>query len=184
MDYEAVLVALDVGTSKVVALVGEVAPSGSVSIIGKGVEPSTGLRKGQVINIEQTVASIRGAVTAAERLSGMHLEAAFVSVGGAHVASENSKGLVAVGGQGREVSREDVERVTEVAKAVSIPSSREILHVVPRDFTVDGQEGVKDPLGMIALRLEVETHIVSGAAPALQNLSKCVKLAEIGRAHV
>lgn len=179
MDYEAVLVALDVGTSKVVALVGEVAPDGTVSIIGKGVEPSTGMRKGQVNNIEATVGSIRSAIDAAEKLSGMRLEAAFVGVGGAHVESQNSNGMVVVSGQGREVSREDIDRVTDVARSVQIPSSREILHVLARDFTVDGQEGVRDPTGMIALRLQVDTHIITGSSPALQNLSKCVRSAQV-----
>ncbi|MFN8620924.1 MAG: cell division protein FtsA [Chloroflexota bacterium] len=179
MEIEAVLVALDVGTSKVVALVGEVTREGTVNIIGKGTAASNGLKKGQVINIEQTVASIRTAVEAAERLSGLRLEAAFVGVGGGHVESLNSKGAVAVSGPHREVSREDIERATEVARAVTIPSNREVLHVLPRDFTVDGQEGVKDPLGMSAVRLEVETHIVHGSATALQNLTKCVRQAGV-----
>ncbi len=179
VEIEAVLVALDVGTSKVVALVGEVTREGTVNIIGKGTAASNGLKKGQVINIEQTVASIRTAVEAAERLSGLRLEAAFVGVGGSHVESLNSRGAVAVSGAQREVSREDIERATEVARAVTIPSNREVLHVLPRDFTVDGQEGVKDPLGMSAVRLEVETHIVHGSATALQNLSKCVRQAGV-----
>jgi len=179
VEIEAVLVAIDVGTSKVVALVGEVARDGALNIIGKGVVPATGLKKGVVINIEQTVASIRAAVEAAERLSGMHLEAAFVGVGGSHVESQNSRGAVAVSGPQREVGREDVERATEVARAVTIPSNREVLHVLPRGFVVDGQEGVKDPLGMSAIRLEVETHIVHGSATALQNLTKCVRQAGV-----
>jgi cell division protein FtsA len=179
VEIEAVLVALDVGTSKVVALVGEVTREGTVNIIGKGTAASNGLKKGQVINIEQTVASIRTAVEAAERLSGLRLEAAFVGVGGSHVESLNSRGAVAVSGPQREVSREDIERATEVARAVTIPSNREVLHVLPRDFTVDGQEGVKDPLGMSAVRLEVETHIVHGSATALQNLTKCVRQAGV-----
>ena len=179
VEIEAVLVALDVGTSKVVALVGEVTRDGSINIIGKGIVPSNGLRKGVVINIEQTVTSIKAAVAAAERLSGLQLEAAFVGVGGGHVESLNSKGAVAVSGPQREVSREDVDRATEVARAISIPSNRDVLHVLPRDFTVDGQEGVKDPQGMSAVRLEVETHIAHGSATALQNLSKCVRQAGV-----
>ena len=139
--------------------------------------PTIGLRKGLVNNIEQTVASIHQAVEQAERLSGLRLEAAFVGVGGNHVESLNSRGTVAVSGAHREVTREDVERATEVARAVTIPSNREVLHVLPRDFTVDGQEGVKDPVGMSAIRLEVTTHIVHGSATALQNLTKCVRQA-------
>jgi cell division protein FtsA len=179
VQIEAILVAIDVGTSKVVALVGEVGRDGVVNVIGKGIVPANGLKKGVVINIEQTVASIKSAVEQAERLSGMRLEAAFVGVGGSHVESQNSRGAVAVSGPHREVSREDIERATEVARAVTIPSNREVLHVLPRGFVVDGQEGVKDPLGMSAIRLEVETHIVHGSATALQNLTKCVRQAGV-----
>jgi cell division protein FtsA len=179
LEIEAVLVALDVGTSKVVVLVGEVANDGSLDIIGKGTAPATGVRKGLVNNIEQTVASIHQAVAHAERLSGLRLEAAFVGVGGDHLESLNSRGTVAVSGAHREVTREDIERATEVARAVTIPSNREVLHVLPRDFTVDGQEGVKDPEGMSAIRLEVTTHIIHGSATALQNLTKCVRQAGV-----
>ncbi len=179
MEREAILVALDVGTSKIVALIGEVTSDGSVTIIGKGGLPSSGLKKGVVINIEQTVSSIRAAREAAERLSGYRIELAIVGVGGNHLESQNSRGAVAVSGPHREVTREDVERATEVARAVSIPSNREVLHVLPRGFVVDGQEGVKDPLGMSAVRLEVETHIVHAGATAVQNLTKCVQRADI-----
>ena len=179
MEREAVLVALDVGTSKVVALIGEVTRETGVTVIGKGSVGSSGLKKGVVINIDQTVGSISAAREAAERLSGYRIELAIVGVGGNHVESQNSRGAVAVSGARREVSREDVERATEVARAVSIPSNREILHVLPRGFVVDGQEGVKDPLGMSAVRLEVETHIVHAGATAVQNLTKCVQRADI-----
>ena len=179
MEIEAVLVALDVGTSKVVVLVGEVTNDGALDIIGKGSLPTSGVKKGLVNNIDQTVSSIRHAIEQAERLSGLRLEAAFVAVGGGHVESLNSRGTVAVSGAHREVSREDIERATEVARAVAIPSNREVLHVLPRGFIVDGQEGVKDPLGMSALRLEVETHIVTAPATAVQNLTKCVAAAGV-----
>jgi cell division protein FtsA len=179
LDYEAILVALDVGTSKVVVLVGEVTNDGSLDIIGKGTMPTSGVKKGLVNNIDQTVSSIHGAIEQAERLSGLRLEAAFVGVGGDHLESLNSRGTVAVSGAHREITREDIERATEVARAVTIPSNREVLHVLPRDFTVDGQEGVKDPEGMSAIRLEVTTHIVHGGATALQNLTKCVMQAGV-----
>jgi cell division protein FtsA len=179
VEREAILVALDVGTNKVVALIGEVSRDGQVTVIGKGSQASSGLRKAVVINIDQTVNSIRMAREAAERLSGYRIESAIVAVGGAHIESENSRGAVAVSGARREVTREDIDRATEVARAVSIPSNREVLHVLPRGFVVDGQEGVKDPLGMSAIRLEVETHIVHGSATAVQNLSKCVQRADI-----
>ena len=179
MEREAVLVGIDVGTTKVVALIGEVSRDGSLLIIGKGSVGATGLRKGVVVNIDQTVHSIRDAVEHAERNSGWKIDRAFVGVGGQHVESQNSRGAVAVSGHDREVTREDVNRATEVARAVSIPSNRDVLHVLPRGFIVDGQEGVKDPLGMSAIRLEVETHIVTASATAVQNLSKCVQAAGV-----
>jgi len=179
LEIEAVLVALDVGSSKVVVLVGEVSNDGALDIIGKGTLSTNGVKKGLVNNIDQTVSSIRQAVEQAERLSGLRLEAAFVGIGGDHLESLNSRGTVAVSGAHREVTREDIERATEVARAVTIPSNREVLHVLPRDFTVDGQEGVKDPEGMSAIRLEVTTHIVHGSATAVQNLTKCVRKAGV-----
>jgi cell division protein FtsA len=179
MEREAVLVAVDVGTSKVVALIGEASRETGVTVIGKGSVESSGLKKGVVINIDQTVGSIRAAREAAERLSGYRIESAIVAVGGNHVESQNSRGAVAVSGARREVTREDVDRATEVARAVNLPSNREVLHVLPRGFVVDGQEGVKDPLGMSAVRLEVETHIVHASATAVQNLTKCVQRADI-----
>ena len=179
VEREAVLVGIDVGTSKVCALIGEVSRDGRLTIMGHGTVPASGLKKGVVINIDQTVRSIADAVERAERLSGWKIDRAFVGVGGQHVESLNSPGQVAVTAHHREVTREDVNRAIEVARAVSIPSNREVLHVERRGFTVDGQEGVKDPLGMSALRLEVETHIVTASATAVQNLSKCVAAAGV-----
>lgn len=179
MEREAVLVGIDVGTSKVCALIGEVSRDGRLTIMGHGTVPASGLKKGVVVNIDQTVRSIADAVERAERLSGWKIDRAFVSVGGQHVSSQNSTGQVAVTAHHREVTREDVNRAIEVARAVSIPSNREVLHVMRRGFVVDGQEGVKDPIGMSALRLEVETHIVTGSATAIQNLSKCVLAAGV-----
>jgi cell division protein FtsA len=178
-ETEQTVVALDVGTSKVVALIGEIGADGTVNVIGKGMRAAQGIKKGVVVNIEQTVNSIAEAVDAAERTSGYELRGAYVGVGGSHVESLNSPGTVAVSGHHPEVTREDIERVTEIARAVNIPSNREILHVLPRGYTVDGQEGVKDPLGMSAVRLEVVTHIVTASATALQNLAKCVQQARI-----
>lgn len=179
MEREAVLVGIDVGTSKVCALIGEVSRDGRLTIMGHGTVPASGLKKGVVINIDQTVRSIADAVERAERLSGWKIDRAYIGVGGQHVESLNSPGQVAVTGHHREVTREDVNRAIEVARAVSIPSNREVLHVERRGFTVDGQEGVKDPIGMSALRLEVETHIVTASATAVQNLSKCVAAAGV-----
>jgi cell division protein FtsA len=179
VEREAVLVGIDVGTSKVCALIGEVSRDGRLTIMGHGTVPASGLKKGVVVNIDQTVRSIADAVERAERLSGWKIDRAFVSVGGQHVESQNSTGQVAVTAHHREVTREDVNRAIEVARAVNIPSNRDVLHVQRRGFTVDGQEGVKDPLGMSALRLEVETHIVTASATAVQNLSKCVQAAGV-----
>jgi cell division protein FtsA len=179
VEREAVLVTIDVGTSKVCTLIGEVSRDGRMTIMGHGTVASSGLKKGVVVNIDQTVRSIAESVERAERLSGWKIDRAFVSVGGQHVESLNSPGQVAVSGPRKEVTREDVNRAVEVARAVSIPSNQVVLHVERRGFTVDGQEGVKDPLGMSALRLEVETHIVTASATAVQNLTKCVSAAGV-----
>jgi cell division protein FtsA len=152
---------------------------GRINVLGHGTVPSAGLKKGNVVNIDLTVRSIRDAVERAERLSGFKIDRAFVNVSGEHVESLNSPGTVAVTGHSREVTKEDVNRAIEVARAISIPSNREVLHVERRDFTVDGQEGVKDPLGMSALRLGVETHIITGSATNIQNLTKCVQAAGV-----
>jgi cell division protein FtsA len=179
VERQAILVAIDVGTSKVCALIGSVGRESELDVIGHGTVRSSGLKKGAVVNIDQTVNAIVAAVEQAERLSGWKIDRAFVGVGGSQVESLNSTGQVAVTAHTREVSREDVQRAIEVARAVSIPANREILHVERRGFIVDGQEGVKDPLGMIALRLEVETHIVTAPATAIQNLTKCVTSAGV-----
>jgi len=176
---EGVLVGIDVGTSKVCALIGEVGRDGRLTVIGHGTVPSSGLKKGAVVNIDQTVRSIRDAVERAERLSGWKIDKAFVGVGGAAIESLNSTGQVAVASHTREVGRDDIKRAIEQARTIPIPSNREVLHVERRGFTVDGQEGVKDPLGMSALRLEVETHIVTAPATAVQNLMKCVAQAGV-----
>src|ERR687892_2249957 len=179
LEREAVLVAIDAGTTKVTTLIGEVGRSGDVNVIGYGIAPSVGMKKGMVANIDQTVNSIASSVEKAERLSGYKISSAFVAVGGSHISSQNSRGVVAVSAHKREVSREDVGRATEAAKAVQVPSNREMIHVIPRGFVVDGQEGIKDPLGMSAVRLEVETHIVHAGATAVQNLTKCVQRADV-----
>src|SRR5687768_3371391 len=137
------------------------------------------MKKGMVANIDQTVNSIASSVEKAERLSGYKISSAFVSVGGSHISSQNSRGVVAVSGHKREVSREDVARATEAAKAVQSPSNRETLHGMPRGYIVDGQEGIKDPVGRSAVRPQAEPHIVSGAATSVQNLTKCIANANV-----
>ena len=176
MAEQTVLVAIDIGTTKVCVLIGEVAERGGVDVIGIGQAPSDGLRKGVVIDIDRTVQSVANAVDAAERLSGLKVRSAFVGISGSHINSQNSRGMVAVR---HDVDRGDTVRAIEAARAVSIPNTREILHVIPRGYVVDGQEGVRDPIGMAAVRLEVETHIVTASSTSVQNLTKCVQRAGV-----
>src|SRR5712691_2394054 len=179
MAEQTVLVAIDIGTTKVCVLIGEIAERGGVDVIGIGQAPSDGLRKGVVIDIDRTVQSIANAVDAAERLSGLKVRSAFVGISGSHIGSQNSRGMVAVSGSRHDVDREDTMRAIEAARAVSIPNTREILHIIPRGYVVDGQEGVRDPIGMSAVRLEVETHIVTASTTSVQNLTKCVQRAGV-----
>src|SRR5712691_4964611 len=180
MAEQTVLVAIDIGTTKVCVLIGEMAARGGVDVIGIGLAASDGLRKGVVIDIDRTVQSVAGAVEAAERISGLKVRSAFVGISGSHIASQNSRGMVAVSGSSRhDVDRGDTVRAIEAARAVSIPNTREILHVVPRGYVVDGQEGVRDPIGMTAVRLEVETHIVTASSTSVQNLTKSVQRAGV-----
>ena len=173
-----VLTALDVGTSKVCALVAESLPEGGgATVLGFGVAPCTGLRKGVVVNIEATVDAIRAAVTEAEKTSGVRVGAAVVGEAGAHVRGLNSHGIVAV--RGGEVSARDVERVIDAARAVAIPLDRQVLHILPQQFAVDDQEGVRDPVGMAGVRLEARIHIVTAAQSYGQNLTKCCERANI-----
>src|SRR5258706_13037742 len=180
MAEQTVLVAIDIGTTKVCVLIGEMAARGGVDVIGIGLAASDGLRKGVVIDIDRTVQSVTSAVEAAERISGLKVRSAFVGISGSHISSQNSRGMVAVSGSSRhDVDRGDTVRAIEAARAVSIPNTREILHVIPRGYVVDGQEGVRDPIGMSAVRLEVETHIVTASQSGVQNLTKCVQRAGV-----
>jgi len=177
MPEQTVLVALDIGTTKVCALIGEL-DRGSANVIGIGSTPSDGLRKGVVIDIDRTVQAVAAAVEAAERMSGYKVRSGLVGISGNHISSQNSRGMVAISGR-RDVGREDTLRAIDAARAVSIPNTREILHVIPRGYVVDGQAGVRDPIGMTAVRLEVETHIVTASSTSVQNLSKCVQKAGV-----
>jgi cell division protein FtsA len=168
------IVGLDLGTSKVACVVGEADDSGNIAVIGVGEVPSEGLRKGVVVNIEKTVAAITAAATSAERMAGVRFDSVVVSLAGSHLASQLSRGVIAVSRSGHEISDDDVERVVEASRAVSVASDREVIHVIPRSFTVDGQDGVKEAGGMTGTRLEVETQIVTGAQTSIQNVIKCV----------
>jgi len=165
---------LDLGTSKVAAVMAELDDYGQLSVVGVGESPSEGLRKGMVVNIEKTVQAIQAAALRAERMAGTRIESAVVSLAGPHLASQNSTGVIAVSRSDREIAGEDVHRVVEASRAVSVPSDRQVIHAIPRTFTVDGQDGVKEAVGMTGKRLEVETHIVTGAQTSVHNVIKCV----------
>ena len=180
MNKSKLIAAIDVGSSKIVTLLGQVRDDNpdKIHIVGVCSVPSKGIKKGQVVNIEESVDSIVESVEGAERMAGYNLSKAYVSVDGAHITSQNSQGVVAVSQPHGEINAEDVRRVLEAARAISLPSATEIIHVIPRNYTVDGQEGIKDPVGMTGVRLEVGTHIVIGASTAVRNLQKC--LDEVG----
>jgi cell division protein FtsA len=167
------LVALDIGTSKIVAIVGEVQEDGELEVIGFGSHPSRGLKKGVVVNIESTVHSIQRAVEEAELMAGCEIQSVYTGIAGSHVRSLNSHGIVGI--RDREVGPGDVDRVIDAARAVPIPADQRILHVLPQEFIIDGQEGIRDPIGMSGVRLEARVHMVTGAASAAQNIVKCVQ---------
>ncbi len=171
------VVGLDIGTTKVCAIVAEMNGGGVVDIIGVGHSPSRGLRKGVVVNIEATVDSIRRAIEDAELMAGVEIRSAFVGIAGGHIKGINSRGVIAVSGKNREVTRQDVERVIDAAKAVALPVDREVIHVLPQEFVIDDQGGIREPLGMTGIRLEAEVHIVTGAVASAQNIIKCTNKA-------
>ena len=179
MTDSRIISAIDIGSSKITTLIGQVsvnADSGdtSVNIVGVATSESKGVRKGQIVDIEEAVETVVSSVEAAERMAGYNLGKAYVSVGGAHINSLNSRGVVAISNPDSEITAGDISRVIEAAKAVSLPTSREVIHVIPREYTVDGEGGVKDPVGMTGVRLEVETHLVSASSPAIKNLVKTI----------
>ena len=173
------IVALDIGTSKVCVLVGEVNDRGQLEIIGKGTSPMKGTRRGNIINLDQAIDAIKRAVDEAEVMAGVQIESAFVGVAGDHIHSINSKGVVSVMGKHKEILREDIDRVIEASRSINIPGELELLHVIPREFVVDGQDGIHDPLGMTGSRLEANVHIVTGARTHNQNVLACVNKAGI-----
>jgi len=170
------IVGLDIGSTKVCCVIAtpSEAGDGELVISGVGEVPSEGLRKGVIVNLEKTVRAIEAAVRAAERMSGHRVDGVFAGIAGPHMKSINSRGVVAVAGGDREITQRDVDRVIEAARSVSVPSDAEVIHVMPRGFVVDGQEGVRDAVGMSGARLEVETHIITGATTAVQNVVKAV----------
>ncbi len=180
MPRPQIIAGIDIGSSKIVTVIASInlEDEEGVRILGVANFPSKGIRKGQIVNIEETTESLLNCVEAAERMAGYNINRALVSISGANITSSNSKGVVAVAEPENEITKDDIKRVIEAAQALSLPSSRDVIHVIPRYFTVDGQDGVKDPIGMSGVRLEVETHIVTGSSTAIKNLTKSVS--EIG----
>ena len=172
---ERTIVGIDVGSSKVCTLVGEVGDDGETRVIGVGQVVSRGIRKGVVINVADATASIAASVGEAERMSGYKIERAYVGLSGTHISSLNSRGVVGISRREDGITMEDVDRVLDAAHAIAVPHNQEVVHVIPRSFVVDGQTGVRDPVGMHGFRLEVEAHIVTGSTTAIQNLVKCVE---------
>ena len=179
-SVERTIASIDVGTTKVCTLVGEVDERETLRIVGVGVSPSRGLRKGVVVNATEAADAIVASVERAERISGYQVTQAFVGIAGAHIVSMNSRGVVAIPRGDRGITDEDVARALDAAQAISLPEHHEVIHVVPRGFSIDGQEGVSDPRGMYGARLEVEAHIVTGATPSIQNLVQCINSLNIG----
>ena len=167
------IVGLDIGTSKVVAIVGEITPDGFLEVVGIGSHPMRGMKKGVVINIESTVQSIQRAVEEAELMAGCQIHSVYAGIAGSHIKSMNSHGIVAI--RDREVTRGDMDRVIDAAQAVAIPADQKVLHILPQEYIIDDQEGVKEPLGMSGVRLEAKVHLVTCAANAAQNIEKCVR---------
>ncbi len=175
--HEKIIVGLDIGTTKISAIVSEIVDDKRIDIIGIGTHPSRGLNKGMVSNMDSTVESIKRAVEEAELMAGVEINSVYTGISGGHVQGSNGHGVIAV--KGGEITRGDIERAIDAAKVFSIPADREILHVIPQEFIVDGQDGIKDPLGMSGVRLEVGVHIITGAVTPAQNIIKCIKRASL-----
>jgi cell division protein FtsA len=167
------IVGLDIGTSKCVAIVGSHADDGSLEVIGLGSAPSKGMKKGVVVNIEATMSSIKRAVEEAELMAGCRIQSVYVGISGSHIKSFNSQGIVGV--RTKEVTQADVDRVVDAARAMAIPADQKVIHVVPQEFAVDGQEGIHEPVGMSGVRLEAKVHMVTGSVTAAQNIQKCIE---------
>ncbi len=172
-DAKNLIVGLDIGTSKIVAIVAEITPDKRLNIIGLGTQPSRGLKKGVVVNIEATMASIQRVLEEAEVMADCSIKEVYTGIAGSHIRSLNSSGMVAI--KEKEVTQADIDRVVETAKAIAIPNDQQVLHILPQEFIVDGQEDVREPLGMSGVRLEVKVHIVTGAVSAVENITKCVR---------
>jgi cell division protein FtsA len=185
MSKKDLITGLDIGTTKICAIVGEVVEGGPnpvIDIVGIGSSPSRGLRKGNIINIDDTVESIQKAIEEAELMAGVEISTVYTGIAGGHIKSFNSTGIVAV--KDKEIASQDVQRVIDAAKAVAIPMDREVLHVIPQEYVIDSQEGIRDPVGMSGVRLEAKVHIVTGAVSSAQNLIKCANKAGLNVAEI
>lgn len=171
------IVGLDIGTTKVMAVIAEVEADRTINVVGVGWSPSEGLKRGMVVNLERTVLSIKKAVSAAEQMSGVRVRSVFAGISGEHIKSFNSRGVVAVTRTDREIRDEEVARVVEAARTIAIPYDREIVHALPQEFMVDDQRGIADPVGMSGMRLEAEVHIVTGALTSIENITKAIRKA-------
>ncbi len=178
MSDERIIVGLDIGTTKICTVIGEVAADGVLDIIGEGTVPSDGLRKGVVVNLERTIASVRQSIAAAQRVAGVPVHSAWVGVAGSHLKALTSHGMAAIR-RGQQVTRADIERCIENARAVPLEANMDMIHVIPQEYVVDGNDGIKDPVGMSGVRLEVDVHIVAGAQGPLQNLKRCASDADV-----
>ena len=180
MARERIVVGIDVGTTKVCTLIAAVSPEDQLEIIGAGITPSRGMRRGVVVDVDDAVQAISSSVQKAEQQSGYKIMSAFVGISGAHISSTNSHGVVAVRRTDNVITEDDIERALEAAKVVNMPHDREVIHVVPRHFVIDGQEGINNPAGMLGRRLEVETTVVTGTQTAIHNLSRCIEQVGVG----
>lgn len=178
MSDERIIVGLDIGTTKICTVIGELASDGILDIIGEGTVPSDGLRKGTVVNLERTISSVKESITLAESVAGVKVTSAFVGVAGTHLKALTSHGMAAIR-RGQEISENDVERTIENARAIPLEAHMDVIHVIPQEYVVDGQDGIKDPIGMSGVRLEVDVHIIASAQGPLQNLRRCARDANL-----
>ncbi|RLC35143.1 cell division protein FtsA, partial [Candidatus Shapirobacteria bacterium] len=174
MQRSKIINAIDIGSSKVTTIMGQYFPEEKrYNVVAVSSLPAKGFRKGQIINLEQAIQTITKSIESAERMAGSVIKSAIISIAAKHVESVNSKGVVAISGNNGEISQDDVDRVIDAAQALSLPANKEIIHLIPRKFTVDGQDGIVDPIGMSGVRLEVEAHLILASTPAIKNLEKC-----------
>jgi cell division protein FtsA len=175
MKKDELVVGLDIGTAKVCTVIGELSEDNQIEIISVGTSPSLGVKRGVIIDLDQGIQSVKQSIESAERMAGTRIDSVFVSIAGSHITSINSKGVIAISGESTEITEKDIEKVIEAAKAGIVPSEKELIHTLIREFIVDGQNGIVDPLGMTGTRLECKVNIISGSSTAIQNLVKCIE---------